>query len=178
MDDFSFLDIINIDDVTGDVTTDEDAEQELGGRRGVAETLTANVRRVINRKREQNPEEYERFSARINRLLEDLRQGTIEYKEFLREIKQMGEQLRQGQQGDPRLDNAAKRDLCDNLGGNVELTLRIYCVAKQWALPHWRTVGMIRMQLLRKIQSELCGEPYDAQTIVNIINAHSIEFPD
>ena len=178
LDDFSFLDIINIDDVTGDVTTDDDAEQELGGRRGVAETLTANVRRVINRKKEQNPEEYERFSARINRLLEELRQGTIEYKEFLRQIKQMGEQLRQGQQGDPRLDNAAKRDLCDNLGGNVELTLRIYSVAKQWALPHWRTVNMIRKQLLRKIQTELNGEPYDAQTIVNIINAHSIEFPD
>ena len=58
------------------------------------------------------------------------------------------------------------------------VTLRIYSVAKQWALPHWRTVNMIRKQLLRKIQTELNGEPYDAQTIVNIINAHSIEFPD
>ncbi|MBQ0090633.1 MAG: HsdR family type I site-specific deoxyribonuclease [Prevotellaceae bacterium] len=178
LDDFSFLDIINIDDVTGDVTTDEDVEKELGGQRGVAETLTANVRRVINRKKEQNPAEYKLFSERINRLLEELRQGTIAYKDFLRQIKQVGEQLRQGQQGDPRLDNAAKRDLCSNLGDNVELTLRIYGVAKQWALPHWRAVGMIRKQLLRKIQAELNGEVYDAQTIVNIINAHSIEFPD
>ena len=180
LDDFSFLDIININDVTGEVEgVDDDAEAELGGERGVAETLTANVRRVINRKREQNPEEYRKFSERINRLLEELRQGTIEYKEFLKRIKQLGELLRQGQQdGDPRLDNAAKRDLCDNLGGNVELAIGVYGVAKQWAFPHWRTVPMIRKQLTKKIQAKLTGTEFKATDIVHIIEAHTTEFPD
>ena len=70
MEDFSFLDIIDIKD-DGDVEVSDNAEKELGGRKGVAETMAANVRRVINRKRESNPEEYKLFSERINRLLEE-----------------------------------------------------------------------------------------------------------
>ena len=144
LDDFSFLDIININEVTGEADIDANAEQELGGQRGVAETMTANVRRVVNRKREQNPEEYRRFSDRINRLLEELRQGVIEYKEFLKQIKQIGEELKHQNAIDPRLDSAAKKDLCDNLGGNVELTLQVYNVAKQFAQPRFRQNKQIK----------------------------------
>ena len=95
-------------------------ERELGGMRGVAETMTANVRSVINRKRERNPEEYKKFSERINRLLTELQAGTIEYRKFLQEIKLLSDELRQGNTSDARLDNAAKKDLCDNLGGNAQ----------------------------------------------------------
>lgn len=178
LDDFSFLDIININEATGETEVDKDAEQELGGQRGVAETMTANVRRVVNRKREQNPEEYRRFSDRINRLLEELRQGVIEYKDFLQQIKMIGEELRQGNTADSRLDTAAKKNLCDNLGGNVELTLRVYAVAKQFAQPRFRQNKQIRKQLLRQIEKVLSGENFNAEDIVRIIIAHTIEFPD
>ena len=178
LDDFSFLDIININEATGEADIDANAEQELGGQRGVAETMTANVRRVVNRKREQNPEEYRRFSDRINRLLEELRQGVIEYKEFLKQIKQIGEELKHQNAIDPRLDSAAKKDLCDNLGGNVELTLQVYNVAKQFAQPRFRQNKQIKKQLLRRIERALQSESFDAENIVGIITAHTIEFPD
>ena len=140
--------------------------------------MTANVRRVINRKREQNPEEYRRFSDRINRLLEELRQGVIEYKEFLKQIKKIGEELRQGNVVDARLDTAAKRNLCDNLGGNIELTLRIYAIAKQFAQPRFRQNKQIKKQLLRQLEKALRGEKFDTENILGIITAHTIEFPD
>ena len=176
LDNFSFLDIIQIDE-NGDVTgVDENAERELGGMRGVAETMTANVRSVINRKRERNPEEYKKFSERINRLLTELQAGTIEYRKFLQEIKLLSDELRQGNTSDARLDNAAKKDLCDNLGGNVELTLRVYETAKKYALPHFRENPMIYKQLKRKIAAELFGEPYDADVITLIIKSHTEEF--
>jgi len=178
LNDFSFLDIISINEVTGDVDVDEQAEQELGGQRGVAETMTANVRRVVNRKREQNPEEYRLFSDRINRLLEELRQGVIEYKEFLMQIKKIGEELKQGNVVDARLDTAAKRNLCDNLGGNIELTLRIYATAKQFAQPRFRQNMQIKKQLLRQLEKALKGEDFEAENILGIITAHTIEFPD
>ena len=90
LDDFSFLDIIEIksDDEGDDVQilVDPAAEEELGGHKGVAETLVQNVRHVINRKRDTNPEEYKYFSEKINRLLEEFQQSTIEYKELLKQI--------------------------------------------------------------------------------------------
>ncbi len=178
LNDFSFLDIISINEVTGDVEVDVEAGQELGGQRGVAETMTANVRRVVNRKREQNPEEYRRFSDRINRLLEELRQGVIEYKEFLKQIKKIGEELRQGNIMDARLDTAAKRNLCDNLGGNIELTLKVYAIAKQFAQPRFRQNKQIKKQLLRQIEKVLNGEDFEAENVLGIITAHTIEFPD
>lgn len=177
LDDFSFLDIINVNDITGEVEgVDEDVEAELGGQRGVAETITANVRSVINRKREQNPEEYKKFSEKINRLLDELKQGTIEYREFLKEIKTISEELRRGNTSDPRLDNPAKKDLCDNLGGNVDLAIRVYQVAKQFALPHFRENIQIYKMLRRKIAAELTDETFDADVITNIIKAHTEEF--
>ncbi|MBQ2258741.1 MAG: type I restriction endonuclease subunit R, partial [Spirochaetales bacterium] len=176
LDNFSFLDIIQIDE-NGEVKgVDESAERELGGMRGVAETMTANVRSVINRKRERNPEEYKKFSERINRLLTELQAGTIEYRKFLQEIKLLSDELRQGNTSDARLDNAAKKDLCDNLGGNVELALRVYETAKQYALPHFRENPMIYKQLKRKIAAELLGEPYDADVVTLIIKSHTEEF--
>lgn len=177
LDDFSFLDIINIDENTGEVDIDTQAELELGGQRGVAETMTANVRRVVNRKREQNPEEYQRFSDRINRLLEELRQGVIAYKEFMKQMKQIAEEFKNSNAVDPRLDSAAKKDLCDNLGGNIELALRVYAVAKQFAAPRFRVNTMIRKQLHRQIEKTLQGEVFDAEAIVKIISAHTMEFP-
>ena len=176
LDNFSFLDIININPETGDAEIDPDVEKELGGVRGAAETMTANVRRAINRKREQNPEEYKKFSERINRLIEELRQGAIEYKDFLKGIKEMGEALRQGNTTDERLDSPAKKDLCDNLGGNVELALRVHAVAKQYAFPRFREVPTIYRQLRRKIMNELLGEPYDPDVITKIVAAHTEEF--
>jgi type I restriction enzyme R subunit len=45
----------------------------------MAEALTANIRRVIMRKRDSNPEEYDKFSARLNQILEEMRENTKEY---------------------------------------------------------------------------------------------------
>ena len=90
----------------------------------------------------------------------------------------IGEELRQGNTADSRLDTAAKKNLCDNLGGNIELTLRVYAVAKQFAQPRFRQNKQIRKQLLRQIEKVLSGEDFNAEDIVRIIIAHTIEFPD
>ena len=82
LEDLSFLDLIKIDKDDGG-SVDPDVESEVGGERGVAETLVANVRRYIFRKKETNPAEYRKFSERINRLLEDYRKEKIEYRKLL-----------------------------------------------------------------------------------------------
>lgn len=176
LDDFSFLDLIAVGD-DGSTQTAKGAEEELGGQQGVAETMTANTRRVINRKKNQNPAEYKKFSERLQRLLEELRQGAIDYEQFLKEIKALGEELRAGEQGcDPRLDNPAKQDLWANLGEDVELALQVYATASTHAAPGFRQNERFQKLLHRELRRILDGTGLDVDVIYRIIYDHTEDF--
>lgn len=174
LEDFSFLDIIDIKD-NGDVEVSDNAETELGGRKGVAETMAANVRRVINRKRESNPEEYKLFSERINRLLEEYQQEKMEYKELLKSIKALAEELRKGENVDPRINTDGKKALYDNLGRNVDFALKVYDVIDANAAVGFRTSEIRKKKLLIAIQKTLVGTEFDAVKVLNIV-IHNPEF--
>ena len=174
LEDFSFLDIIDIKD-DGDVEVSDNAEKELGGRKGVAETMAANVRRVINRKRESNPEEYKLFSERINRLLEEYQQEKMEYKELLKSIKALAEELRKGENVDPRINTEGKKALYDNLGKDVDFALKVYDVIDANAAVGFRTSEIRKKKLLIAIQKTLVGTEFDAVKVLNIV-IHNPEF--
>ena len=174
LDDFSFLDIIDIKD-NGDVEVADGVETELGGKKGVAETMAANVRRVINRKRESNPEEYKKFSERINRLLEEYQQEKMEYKELLKNIKALAEEIRKGEEVDPRINSEGKKALYDNLGKNVDLALMLNGVIEANAAHGFRTSEVRKLKLLKKIETALAGTSFDPEKILNIV-IHNPEF--
>lgn len=174
LDDFSFLDIINIKD-DGDVEVSAGAETELGGQKGVAETMAANVRRVINRKRESNPEEYKKFSERINRLLEEYQQEKMEYKELLKNIKALAEEIRKGEEVDPRINSEGKKALYDNLGKNLDLALMLNGVIEANAAHGFRTSEVRKKKLLIAIKNALAGTIFDPEKILNIV-IHNQEF--
>lgn len=174
LDDFSFLDIIDIKD-DGDVEVADGVETELGGKKGVAETMAANVRRVINRKRESNPEEYKKFSERINRLLEEYQQSKLEYKELLKSIKALAEEIRKGENVDPRINSDGKKALYDNLGKNVDLALMLNGVIEANAAHGFRTSEVRKKKLLIAIKNALAGTSFDPEKILNIV-IHNPEF--
>lgn len=175
LDDFSFLDIIQID-ADGEVTgTDPEAEGELGGQNGIAETITSATRRVINRKRDSNPEEYKCFSERINRLIEEYQQKELEYKKFLKEIIKLAEELQAVKNIDPRIDTDLKKALHDNLGKDVELALAVYAVIEANAKPGFRENLMRRKKLLKAIEKSLESTDYGAEPILDIV-IHNNEF--
>lgn len=175
LDDFSFLDIIKVDEETGDVTTDPDAEDELGGERGVAETMVSNTRRVINRKRDSNPEEYRYFSEKIDRLLEDFQQKTIEYRDLLKQIKLLSEEMRSRNAVDPRINTELKKALYDNLGKDVELALNVYATIEANAQIGFRENIMRKRKLQRAIKSSLEGTDFNAEEVLNLV-IHNEEF--
>ena len=174
LDDFSFLDIIDIKD-DGEVEVSAGAETELGGKKGVAETMAANVRRVINRKRESNPEEYKKFSERINRLLEEYQQEKLEYKELLKSIKALAEEIRKGENVDPRINSEGKKALYDNLGKNVDLALMLNGVIEANAAHGFRTSEVRKKKLFIAIKNALVGTTFDPEKILNIV-IHNPEF--
>lgn len=175
LDDFSFLDIIQMDSDGEVMGTNHEAEGELGGQNGIAETMTSAIRRVINRKRESNPEEYKYFSERINRLIEEYQQKEIEYKKFLQEIIKLAEELKAGKNIDPRIDTNLKKALHDNLGKDIELALAVYAVIEANAKSGFRENMMRRKKLLRAIENALESSDYSAEAILNLV-IHNNEF--
>lgn len=171
LDDFSFLDLV----LDGDSDEAElEAEDALGGKEGVASTITANVRRVINRKRDSNPEEYRKFSERINRLLEEYRQGVIEYKEYLTSIAELARELR-NRTTDPRLNTKAKQAFYDNLGENVDLALEVYALVKREAKIGFKTSQKKQAKLRHHLEVLATEKPFDVDAIFNIV-MHQAEF--
>ncbi|MBR4614397.1 MAG: HsdR family type I site-specific deoxyribonuclease [Kiritimatiellae bacterium] len=175
LEDLSFLDLIKIDKDDGG-SVDPDVEAEVGGERGVAETLVANVRRYIFRKKETNPAEYRKFSERINRLLEDYRKEKIEYRKLLAEIAKMGRELKgDAAVADPRLDTDAKRSLCDNLGGNADLALKVFEAVGASAKPGFRRNAIRRRKVEMAIEDALQGTDFNPLAVYQIVE-HQSEF--
>lgn len=174
MDDFSFLDIIVKKD--GSYEVEAQNESTLGGKKGVAEALVANSRRVINRKREQNPAEYERLADQLNRLLKEMRAETIEYKEFLRQIVVLNNALRQGEKAsDPRIDTEVKMAFYDNLGRNADLALKVNETAITYAAPGFEDNHNFSRTLRRKLSEVVNGDEEMLDTAYNICVAHKEE---
>ncbi len=168
LDEISFLDFI-------DTKKPEEFEiiAEVGGEHGVSEIIVSNVRRVINRKHDQNPEEYARLSERLNRLLIEMREGTREYKELLQELIKFAKEVRKGNNSYPAgIDTDGKKALYDNLGKDSELVQMIYDTVKATAQTNWRTVDLRRKLLKREVQKVL-PEDYDIDIVMGILTSNS-----
>ena len=183
LDNFSFLDVIKKDGDGSPVSTDPEETEAAGGERGVAETMAANVRRYIFRKRETNPAEFRKFSERINRLLADYLQEKIEYKKFLADMVKLCEELKAEKESrDPRIDTEAKKNLLDNLGGDVELALKVYDSVVASVKPGFRTNSVRRKKVEHALVGALAGTDYKASEIYRIVerqaefDGESIEF--
>lgn len=168
LDDFSFLDLIDTHEDGGDL---HKAERETGGKGGMAETLTANVRRVIMRKRDSNPEEYDKFSARLNQILEEMREGTKEYKELLQEIIQLCRDMRGGHTYPSSVNTPCKKALYDNLDKEEDLVNSVYMAAEENAEYGWRD-NNLRKKKLQKAIKKVLPEGKDADTIMKILSNH------
>ena len=174
--DLSFLDLIGPDKAGPTEEADSTSEGALGGERGVAETLVANVRRYVFRKKEANPAEYRKFSERINRLLDDYYKEKVEYRKLLEEIAKLAKELKgETASVDARLDTAAKRNLCDNLGGDVELALKVYEAVDASAKPGFRRNAIRRKKVERAIEDALQGTDFNPLAVYQIVE-HQGEF--
>lgn len=165
LEDLSILDLV----LDGNSeATERDAAGELGGADGVTTAITANVRRVINRRRNRNPEEYRRFSERLNRLLADYRQGVLDYKEYLEAMARLNSELR-GRSSDPRLNTPGKRALYDNLGEDVELALQVDEIIHKSAKQGFRTNEVKTAKLRKALERYAAVRPFDVDAVMQLV---------
>ena len=171
LDEFSFLEYIA--NAIADAETETHEPQKRKRGRSDAETMINNTRRYVCRRRNSNPNEYKRLSARLERLIKDLEQQRIDYAEFLRRVKEINEELQgRGLTDDPILRNLAYRALYDNLGNDLELTKKIIGVIDDNRSDGFRTVPGFQRRLRNAISVALKDTAYNPDDIYHIIEHH------
>ena len=92
------------------------------------------------------------------------------------EIAELAKELRgEAATVDARLDTAAKRNLCDNLGGDVELALKVYEAVDASAKPGFRRNAIRRKKVERAIEDALQGTDFNPLAVYQIVE-HQGEF--
>lgn len=179
LDDFSFLDIIDANRTPEDpdgLDTIIDGENEIGGQPAAAETIASNVRKYIIRKRDANPEYYDKLSEKLNKILEEMKQQTEEYKATLRKLVEMLREMRGNTTQYPSaIDTDGKKALYDNLDNDETLALRTYIAIREHAEVGFRE-NKIRLRALQKVIERVDGMPADKVDLVLKIAINNPEF--
>ena len=130
-DDLGLLEVIARFDMATAINSLPDG---LRGNRGaVAETIVNNVRSKIIKEQLNDPVFYDKMSALLKEILEDLKAKRIDYEEFLKRMNEIVIQVQAGKSDNTpvRLDTPGKRALYNNLNQNEELALQIDEVVKR-----------------------------------------------
>lgn len=179
LDDFSFLDIIDIksDDELVDKIIDD--EKTIGGQPAAAETIAANTRKYIVRKRDANPDFYDRLSEKLNKILEQLQNDTEAYKKTLKELIALVREMK-GSQTDypPEANTEGKKALFDNLGKSKEMMQTVYDIIVCNAQQGFRDDGRVGNTKRKKLKNALSsiGLAEDKVEIVMGIAMNNQEF--
>ena len=173
LDDLSFIDVVSAKKSNEALMEEAQSVDEKYGERYSAEVISNNVRRVINRKHDQNPEEYERLSERLTRLLKELKENKKAYKEALLELIEMARDINNGSKDYPEgIDTEGKRAIYDNVGEDLELTNRILACIASHAQGGWRNHSNRQKLLTLEIKKLSLPENIDLNQLMNIIRAN------
>jgi type I restriction enzyme R subunit len=151
--DISFLDLI-ADEGAGAI--DKLPNSIKSKEKSVAETLLANMYRVVNSERPNNPAYYDKISALLKQLLEDVKNGKMSYKELIERLIQKVREMK-GQKGvyPITITTLGMKALYDNLGKNEELAIKVHQTVKENAKDGWRDLSVpAKIKKVRRAVSE------------------------
>ncbi|MEY4954160.1 MAG: hypothetical protein RI981_245 [Bacteroidota bacterium] len=95
-------------------------------KEAMAETLEANMRKVITQELPINPIYYERMSVLLQELIALRKNGAIQYEEFLKKVEELAKKIQptaRQSQYPATINTPAKQALYDNLGSDEELAI-------------------------------------------------------
>jgi type I restriction enzyme R subunit len=106
--------------------TDQLPPSIKSSKEAMAETLEANMRKVITQELPINPIYYERMSVLLQELIALRKNGAIQYEEFLKKVEELAKKIQptaRQLQYPATINTPAKQALYDNLGSDEELAI-------------------------------------------------------
>jgi type I restriction enzyme R subunit len=94
----------------------------------MAETLEANMRKVITQEMPINPVYYEKMSVLLTELVRQRKLGALSYEEYLKKIEELAKDIqpKASAKYPTPIDTGAKRALYDNLAENEPLAVELF----------------------------------------------------
>lgn len=105
----------------------------------MAETLEANMRKVIIQEMPINPVYYEKMSVLLTELVRQRKLGALDYENYLKKIEELAKDI-QPKASDhypPAVDTGAKRALFDNLAENEALAIELFNTINETRPDNW-----------------------------------------
>ena len=173
LEDISFLDLIVKE---GEGAIDKLPNEIKSNQKSVAETLVANMRKMIINERPNNPAYFDKISELLNQLLQEQKDGKILYKEMIAKliskIKEVRGKTKPNYPSD--INTSGKQALYDNLEKDEELALAVHDAVVTYAKHGWRDNSVpAKMKQVRKaVRYALHGKDDEKiSEIMSIISA-------
>jgi type I restriction enzyme R subunit len=148
--------------------------------RAMAETIEANMRKVIIQETPINPAYYEKMSTLLTELVNQRKLNAISYEEFLKKIEELAKNVQPKAQKSnyPKsIDNRAKQAFYDNLDEDEQLANDLYTRIDEDRPADWKG-NRIKEKLVRNVVEEVLEEynrelPKDADLVIDIAKNQS-----
>jgi len=107
--------------------------------KAMAETLEANMRKVITQEMPINPVYYEKMSVLLSELVRQRKLGALSYEEYLKKIEELAKDIqpKASTKYPAAVDTGAKRALYDNLAENEALAIELFNTINESRPDNW-----------------------------------------
>jgi type I restriction enzyme R subunit len=136
-----------------------------------AETLEANMRKVITQELPINPVYYEKMSVLLVELIQQRKDGALSYEAFLKRIEKLAKQIQPDNKSNnypSEIETPAKRALYDNLDKDIKLAVEIDNDILYVKKDNW--VGnLIKEREVKGVLRKYVSDPERLEAIFDII---------
>ena len=141
-----------------------------GNQDAVAETIANNVRSKIIKEQLTDPAFFNKMSALLNEIIQDLKAKRLDYEEYLKQIAEIAKQVQTGQAEDmpEQLNTPGRRALYNNLGQNEALAMQVDDVVKKTRHDAWRG-EQPREQVIKRALFDVLQDANEVERIFLII---------
>ncbi len=137
----------------------------------VAEAIANNLTKTINTERPNNPKYFDKMSAILYELVEELKRGAIDYKKYLKEIIELTKKVVNPKKDYPKtLNTNAQRALFDYLDKNETLAIQVHKAIKKTKQDGFRGNRQKEELIKREIYNILSKENFSAEDVNEIFN--------
>lgn len=174
LEDISFLDLIAKE---GEDAIDKLPEDIKSNQKSVAETLVANMRKMVVNERPNNPAYFDKISELLNQLIQEQKDGKIQYKEMIEKlISKIKEVKGSRKRNYPfTINTSGKQALYDNLEKDEKLALAVHEAVVTYAKHGWRDNSVpAKMKQVRNAVRNVLPDK-DEENISNIMNIISAQ---